>query len=138
MPYVSFTKKQTVGDLWNFVNEYGDETVIVYSSDTPENVKYNQRHGAKEISESLENAMAELAEVALMNGYTRIIVAGGETSGAVMKKLGFNSYIIGKSVDPGVPVMTPTQRRDIRVVLKSGNFGSVDFFNKAVKLTGKQ
>ena len=131
-------EKQTVGDLWNFVNEYGDETVIVYSSDTPENVKYNQRHGAKEISESLENAMAELAEVALMNGYTRIIVAGGETSGAVMKNLGFNSYIIGKSVDPGVPVMTPTQRRDIRVVLKSGNFGSVDFFNKAVKLTGKQ
>lgn len=130
-------EKQTVGDLWNFVSEYGDETVIVYSSDTPENVKYNQRHGAKEISESLENAMAELAEVALMNGYTRIIVAGGETSGAVMKKLGFNSYIIGKSVDPGVPVMTPTQRRDIRVVLKSGNFGSVDFFNKAVKLTEK-
>lgn len=130
-------EKQTVGDLWNFVNEYSDETVLVYSSDTPDNVKYNQRHGAEAISDSLENAMAELAEVALMNNYTRIIIAGGETSGAVMKKLGFNSYIIGKSVDPGVPVMTPTERRDLRVVLKSGNFGSIDFFNKAVKMTEK-
>ncbi len=131
-------EKQTVGDLWNFVSEYGDETVIVYSSDTPENVKYNQRHGAEAISESLETAMAELAEVAVMNGYTRIIVAGGETSGAVMKKLGFDSYIIGSSVDPGVPVMTPTERRELRVVLKSGNFGSVDFFKKAVELTEKK
>ncbi len=130
-------EKQTVGDLWNFVTENGDETVMVYSSDTPENVKYNQRHGAEAISESLENAMAELAEVCIQNGYTRIISAGGETSGAITKKLGFNSYVIGKSVDPGVPILTPTQNRKVRLVLKSGNFGSVDFFKKAVKLTEK-
>lgn len=131
-------EKQTVDDLWAFVKENEDKTVLVYSSDTPENVKYNQRHGAKEISESLENAMAELAEIALMNGYTRIITAGGETSGAIMKKLGFNSYIIGSSVDPGVPIMTPTDKRNVRVVLKSGNFGSVDFFKKAVDMTGEK
>lgn len=130
-------EKQTVGDLWNFVAENSDETVLIYSSDTPENVKYNQRHGTKEISESLETAMAELADVALMNGYTRIIVAGGETSGAVTKKLGFDSYIIGKSVDPGVPVMIPIQNRNVRIVLKSGNFGTKNFFEKAVKLTEK-
>lgn len=130
-------EKQTVADLWDFVRQNGDRTVLVYSSDTPENVKYNQRHGAKEISESLENAMAELAEIAVENGYTRIITAGGETSGAIMKKLGFDSYIIGSSVDPGVPVMTPTEKRNIRVVLKSGNFGSPEFFKKAVEMTGK-
>ena len=130
-------EKQTVSDLWSFVLENGDETVLIYSSDTPDNVVYNQRHGAKEISESLENAMAELAEIALNNGYSRIIVAGGETSGAITKKLGFNSYIIGKSVDPGVPIMTPTEKRNVRLVLKSGNFGAVDFFEKAVKMTEK-
>lgn len=130
-------EKQTVGDLWNFVTENPDKTVLVYSSDTPDNVKYNQRHGAKEISESLENAMAELADTAVKNGYTRIICAGGETSGAITKKLGFDSYIIGKSVDPGVPVMTPLDKRNVRLVLKSGNFGAEDFFEKAVRLTGK-
>lgn len=130
-------EKQTVNDLWNFVNENSDETVLVYSSDTPENIKYNQRHGAREISESLENAMAELADIAVKNGYTRIIVAGGETSGAVTKKLGFDSYIIGSTVDPGVPVMIPTQRRDVRIILKSGNFGTKDFFEKAVRITNK-
>lgn len=130
-------EKQTVADLWNFVEENGEETVLVYSSDTPENVKYNQRHGAREISESLEKAMAELAETALKNGYARLICAGGETSGAITKRLGYDSYIIGKSVDPGVPVMTPVKDRNIRVVLKSGNFGSVDFFNKAIEMTGK-
>lgn len=129
-------EKQTVNDMWNFVKENAGKAVLVYSSDTPENVKYNQRHGAKEISESLEKAMAELAELAVENGYTRIISAGGETSGAIMKKLGFDSYIIGDSVDPGVPVMIPVQNRNLRVVLKSGNFGSDDFFIKAVKMTG--
>ncbi len=130
-------EKQTVGDLWDFVKENGDETVLVYSSDTPENVKYNQRHGAKEISESLENAMALLAETALKNGYTRLICAGGETSGAIMKHLGYDAYIIGRSVDPGVPVMIPVNDRNIRVVLKSGNFGAEDFFKKAVQITEK-
>lgn len=129
-------EKQTVSDLWKFVLENEDETVLIYSSDTPDNVVYNQRHGAKEISESLENTMAELAEKALNNGYSRIIVAGGETSGAITKKLGFNSYIVGKSVDPGVPIMTPTENRNVRLVLKSGNFGAVDFFEKAVKMSG--
>ncbi|MEA4972281.1 3-oxo-tetronate kinase [bioreactor metagenome] len=131
-------EKLTVGDLWNFVAENEDDTVLIYSSEGPENVIYNQRHGAKEISESLETAMAELTDVVIQNGYTRIIVAGGETSGAITQKLGFNSYLIGKSVSPGVPVMTPTDNRNIRLVLKSGNFGDKDFFNKAVKMTEKK
>ncbi|MCD8036224.1 MAG: four-carbon acid sugar kinase family protein [Clostridiales bacterium] len=130
-------EKQTVADLWNFVNENADETVLIYSSDTPENVKYNQRHGVEEISESLENAMAKLAEIAVKNGYTRLVCAGGETSGAITKRLGYDAYIIGESVDPGVPVMTPINNTNIRLVLKSGNFGSEDFFKKAVKMTGK-
>lgn len=130
-------EKLTVGDLWNFVAENSDETVLIYSSESEENVRYNQRHGVKEISDSLEKAMAELAELVLKNGYTRIIVAGGETSGTVTQKLGFNSYLIGESVSPGVPIMIPTDNRNIRLVLKSGNFGEENFFLKAIKMTEK-
>ena len=64
-----------------------------------------------------------------------MIVAGGETSGAVTKALGFSSYEIGDSVAPGVPVMIPTERPDIRLVLKSGNFGQPDFFLRALERT---
>ena len=55
--------------------------------------------------------MARLAKQAVKAGYTRIIVAGGETSGAVTKALGFDSYLIGESVAPGVPVMIPQTAR---------------------------
>lgn len=62
----------------------------------------------------------------------RIIVAGGETSGAVTKALGYDTFLIGESVNPGVPVMTPLTAPEIRLVLKSGNFGKEDFFERAV------
>ena len=128
-------EKQRLSDVWNYVIGNAESPVLVYSSENPEDVKYNQRHGADKISACLEQSMADLANLAVRNGYTRIIVAGGETSGAVTQKLGFNAYLIGESVAPGVPVMTPVERRDIRIVLKSGNFGDEDFFAKALKIT---
>ena len=128
-------EKQRLSDVWNYVIGNAESPVLVYSSENPEDVKYNQRHGADKISACLEKNMADLANLAVRNGYTRIIVAGGETSGAVTQKLGFNAYLIGESVSPGVPVMTPVERRDIRIVLKSGNFGDEDFFAKALKAT---
>lgn len=130
-------EKQKLSDVWNYVIGNAESPVLVYSSENPEDVKYNQRHGADKISACLEQNMADLANLAVRNGYTRIIVAGGETSGAVTQKLGFNAYLIGESVSPGVPVMTPVERRDIRIVLKSGNFGDEDFFAKALKITKK-
>lgn len=69
------------------------------------------------------------------HGYRRLIIAGGETSGAVTKKLGLDSYQIGESVAPGVPVMIPYKRPDLRLVLKSGNFGQEDFFQRALDMT---
>lgn len=127
--------KITVGDLWNFISVNEDDTVLIYSSESLENVKYNQRHGAKEISESLEMVMSEVAELVMHNGYTRIIVTGEETSGAITKKLGFNSYLIGDSVSPGVPIIIPTDNLDIRLVIKSGSLGNKDFFEKAIEMT---
>ncbi|MBO1680928.1 nucleotide-binding domain containing protein, partial [Bittarella massiliensis (ex Durand et al. 2017)] len=71
----------------------------------------------------------------LHKGYGRIVVAGGETSGAVTKVLGYDVFEIGDSVAPGVPIMIPVQNKHIRLVLKSGNFGQVDFFTRALEMT---
>lgn len=83
----------------------------------------------------IEETLAGLARIAAEHGYTRIIVAGGETSGAVTQALGYQAFQIGESVAPGVPVMTPLANPSLRLVLKSGNFGQEDFFTRALDMT---
>lgn len=131
--------RQTVEDAWKFIEDHSSETdtVLVYSSDTPEKVKEFQKLGTQKVADMLEGAAARLAARAVEAGYTRIISAGGETSGAVTKGLGFSSYWMGESVAPGVPVMVPVERTDIRLILKSGNFGQEDFFGRALAMTLK-
>lgn len=126
---------QTPEDLWHFIRSHKDQTVLVYSSDSPEHVKAVQQSGKERIAQLLEQTAAQLACKAVEEGYTRILVAGGETSGAVTKALEFDSYMIGESVAPGVPVMIPRNRPELRLVLKSGNFGQEDFFLKALEIT---
>lgn len=128
---------QTAETAWKFIEEHttDTDTVLVYSSDTPEKVKEYQKMGIEKVAAALETLIAELAVYAVNAGYTRIISAGGETSGAVTKGLGFSSYWIGESAAPGVPVMIPTERPDIRLILKSGNFGQRSFFEDALDLT---
>ena len=92
----------------------------------------------RSVAALLEGITARLAQRAVEAGYTRIISAGGETSGAVTKGLGFQSYLIGPSVAPGVPVMVPAEAPGIRLVLKSGNFGGEDFFGQALEITGEK
>lgn len=135
-PIALMQNRQSEEELWNFIQENPSE-VLVYSSDDPEAVKEVQKLGKDKAAALLEKTTADLAKRAVENGFTRIIVAGGETSGAVTKALGYDAYEIGESVAPGVPVMTPLKNRNIRLVLKSGNFGDVDFMEKALKMTGK-
>lgn len=128
---------QTEEELWEFVKTHTSE-VLVYSSDNPENVREVQKAGKEKAAEMLERTTANLAKRAVENGITRIIVAGGETSGAVTKALGYYAYEIGESVAPGVPVMTPKEAPNVRLVLKSGNFGQEDFMERAVRMTGNE
>ena len=67
------------------------------------------------------------------SNFNKIIVAGGETSGAVMLRLGYNSFEVGKSVAPGVPCLTPLSDQNVRIFLKSGNFGDEYFFLRALE-----
>ncbi|MFI3174777.1 MAG: 3-oxo-tetronate kinase [Bacillota bacterium] len=127
--------KETFENIWEFIEKNQAEPVLIYSSDTAENVTKIQEIGKEKVAELLESTTAKLAKKAVENGYTRIIVAGGETSSAVAKMLGYHSFEIGQSVAPGVPVMAPLSDKNMRIVLKSGNFGQVDFFDRAVKMT---
>lgn len=129
--------EMTGEDVLAFLGRQTGDLVLLYSSDAPENVRRVQETGRERVSEILESLTAQAAKEALRQGRTRIIVAGGETSGAVTKALGFDSFYIGKSVAPGVPVMITCIRTDVRLVLKSGNFGQPDFFLKAAEMTAE-
>ena len=86
----------------------------------------------------VEHAMAAIAAGLVARGVKRLVVAGGETSGAVAQRLGVTSLRIGAEIDPGVPWTFAESRSAggaaptaIHLALKSGNFGARDFFLKA-------
>lgn len=127
--------RQTAEDVVRFVLQYPDEEVLVYSSDQAEKVKEVQKLGREKIAALLETVISTAAAMLVERGYGRIVVAGGETSGAVTKALGYSSFTIGASVAPGVPMMTPVDNGAVTLVLKSGNFGQPDFFIRALAMT---
>lgn len=133
-PINLYQGKETFEDIWEFIKTHSNAPVLVYSSDTSENVKEVQRIGTAIIATLLEETMANLAKQAVDYGYKKIIVAGGETSGAVTQMLDYQSYEVGECVAPGVPVMFPLKHPDIRLVLKSGNFGQVEFFIDSINM----
>ncbi len=106
--------------------------VLIYSSADPEEVGRVQAElGREHAGESVERALAAIARALAERGYTRLIVAGGETSGAVVGALDVNALAIGPEIDPGVPWTRSRSGRDLALALKSGNFGTPDFFLKA-------
>jgi len=103
---------------------------LIYSSADPAVVRdVQERFGREKAAGAVEEFFAELARLAVAAGVTRIITAGGETSGAVVEGLGLNTLEIGPEIDPGVPALRAGP--DLVVALKSGNFGAPDFFAKA-------
>ena len=110
--------------------------VLVYATANPQQVKDVQSQlGVAEAGELVEQALAAIATGLVKLGVGQLIVAGGETAGAVVKALGIKGLRIGPEIDPGVP-WTATLQDDsavqpLALALKSGNFGSEDFFIKA-------
>ncbi|HTN48264.1 MAG TPA: 3-oxo-tetronate kinase, partial [Burkholderiaceae bacterium] len=104
---------------------------LVYTSATPDRVAEAQRRfGADNVAHAIESFLADVAERIVADGVRRLIVAGGETSGAVVTALGLKALDVGPEIEPGVPVL---QAGDRSIVLKSGNFGGIDFFEKALR-----
>jgi uncharacterized protein YgbK (DUF1537 family) len=112
-----------------------DATLLVYSTAAPDEVKAAQeRLGAHGAGERLEQALAGIARGLVDRGVAQLVVAGGETSGACVQALGVTQLRIGPQIDPGVPwchAMSPVAPKGLHLALKSGNFGTDDFFTKA-------
>ena len=108
-----------------------DKPVLIYSSADPRDVRSAQAElGRDRAGQFVEHALADIAKQLVGSGFTRLIVAGGETSGAVVQGLGITTLEIGPEIDPGVP-WTRAVGRDLVLALKSGNFGGREFFLKA-------
>jgi uncharacterized protein YgbK (DUF1537 family) len=106
--------------------------VLVYATANPEEVKAVQaRLGVERAGRLVEDALAAIARGLVGLGVRRLIVAGGETSGAAVSALGVEALRIGPQIDPGVPWTASVQADPIALALKSGNFGTPDFFLKA-------
>jgi len=111
--------------------------VLIASSATAEQVASVQsRHGREAAGHAIEQAMASIAEALVEAGVRRLVVAGGETSGAAVDRLGLLGFLIGPEIAPGVPVLRVVGGRqgDMLLALKSGNFGGPAFFSDALGL----
>ncbi|MFR7764120.1 MAG: nucleotide-binding domain containing protein, partial [Anaerococcus obesiensis] len=112
-----------------------DDKVMFYSSDDALTLdKLQKEYGQENITENLEKVYESLTKEALDQDFKNFIIAGGETSGVATSTLGFKTYYIGESVAAGVPILMPVNDDKVRLVLKSGNFGKEDFFNKTYEM----
>jgi uncharacterized protein YgbK (DUF1537 family) len=132
-PLVLATDPAAVQTASDWVRHHlGDQPILVYSTAEPGTLREVQAHLGIEAAASLvEGALSRIARDAVEAGARRVVVAGGETSGAVMNALGARLLRIGPEIDPGVPwtfTMGPTP---IALALKSGNFGAPDFFTRS-------
>ena len=118
-------------------------TCLIYATSPPEEVAQLQKEfGANALGEQIEHCFADIAKGLIAQQVRRFVVAGGETSGSVVNALGVQLLKIGDTIDPGVPwtsgqvgqplLATPAP---VLLALKSGNFGTEDFFSKALAIT---
>lgn len=106
---------------------------LVAASQPPEDIARVQSElGRERAAELVENALSEIAVAAQAAGARRFVVAGGETSGAVVQALGVSGLGVGPSIAPGVPWCVGDTDPPIALALKSGNFGADTFFADAV------
>jgi 3-dehydrotetronate 4-kinase len=111
-----------------------DAAPMIYTSSDPADVAAAQaRHGREPLAAAIETFFGDLSVRLADAGVCRLVIGGGETSGAVVSALGSRAFAIGREIDPGVPALAEIGGRNLRLALKSGNFGAVDFFDKALR-----
>jgi len=117
------------------VGRLDEGPVLVYSTASPDEVAEVQRRlGVEQASLAVESLLGELARAFVANGVRRVVVAGGETSAAVVNALGVRALAVGSEIAPGVPWMTSLGDPPLALALKSGNFGGPDFFLEALEV----
>ncbi|WP_330460095.1 four-carbon acid sugar kinase family protein [Streptomyces sp. NBC_00820] len=130
--------EDVAGEALAFADAHlADGPVLVYSTETPDAVRDVQgRLGAAEAGELVERTLARVAQGLVERGVRQLVVAGGETSGAVVQALGITGLRIGPQIDPGVPwcAATLSDGDTLHITLKSGNFGGPGFFSESFAL----
>jgi uncharacterized protein YgbK (DUF1537 family) len=113
------------------------DDILVYSTAAPDAIHAVQREmGARDSATLIESAFRALAAALAKAGTRRFVVAGGETSGAVLESLGVRVLAFGEDLEPGVPWAYTLDPAGFRLALKSGNFGSAAFFERALGRLG--
>ncbi len=115
--------------------QQGSKPVLVYATRTAEQVRAVQAAlGSERAGQLVEACLARVAAGLVRQGVRRLVVAGGETSGAVVQALGVRQLRIGTAIVPGVPwtQAADAEGRPLLLALKSGNFGQADFFTRAL------
>jgi 3-dehydrotetronate 4-kinase len=116
----------------DFLSAHRNDRPLIASTAPPDEVAAAQAtHGREALAARFDRFFADLAVGARNAGFRAIVVAGGETSGAVMQALGPLPYDIGAEIAPGVPALYPAETGH-GLALKSGNFGGPDFFARAL------
>ena len=112
----------------------GQKPLLIYSTAAPKQIEEVQAVlGRERAGAMVEQALGEIAKDLVARGARRLVVAGGETSGAVVTALGITGLRVGAEIDPGVPWTASLDEKPIALALKSGNFGGDDFFLKAFR-----
>ena len=114
-----------------------DETLLVTSTSPPEAIaELQERYGAETTAESIERFLAASAKLLVESfGVRRLVLAGGETSGAIVAALEIPTLRIGPEICTGVPwTETVGTEPALALALKSGNFGEKDFFETALEM----
>lgn len=117
---------------------------LCFTSDGPERVKAVQQWGAANglsvpaLGEKIAAAIADLtSDILQAQPVAGLIVAGGETSSAICRRMELGALRVGRNIEPGVPLCHALAGFEIPIVLKSGNFGSEDFYGRALRAVAR-
>ena len=122
-----------IEELYSYIQESESE-ILFYSDAVFRDLTNTSRDSIfYSNTKKIESLLSKLGAFAYKNAYNRLIVAGGETSGAITSALNFTSFYIGKEIAPGVPTLIPTHQPNFHLILKSGNFGNKEFFLEALE-----
>lgn len=120
-------------ELSTWVEEHAAQALapLLYATAEPEQLQQTQQqYGTEAASQAVEALFAEVVARLKQRGFSRFIVAGGETSGVVTQALGIRGFHIGPCISPGVPWVRAIEQ-PVSLALKSGNFGDENFFARA-------
>ncbi len=128
-------RDSAVAEVLEWIDAHADsEPVLVYSSAPPEELRAVQDEvGVGRGASLVESAMGRIARHLVERGVRRLVVAGGETSGATVSALSVRGVDVGDEVDPGVCWVFPHEYPDLALLLKSGNFGGPDLFTRSLE-----